>query len=172
MDILNRLEKIQGEKMLQKRLNYYFQEAQKHIDKIQKANRVLDKVIPIDISTLETLSEQQQDKLDILAFRFSKLQDLIGDKIFRNILEYSGVNTQQPFIGLLSELEREGILDLNRWITLRNARNKIAHEYPDNEDNLTSSINFIYENSSYLVELIERLERYFDEVTSKRNRAD
>ena len=155
--------------MLQKRLKYYFQEAYNHIDKIQKVNRVLKDVMSIDITTLENLSEQEQDKLDILAFRFSKLQDLLGDKIFRNILEYSGFNVQQSFVKLLSELEKEGILDLNRWIELRNARNKIAHEYPDNEDNLTSYINFIYKNSDYLVELTNRLERYFNEITTERN---
>ena len=31
--------------MLQKRLKYYFQEAHKHIDKIQKANEVLREVL-------------------------------------------------------------------------------------------------------------------------------
>jgi len=155
--------------MLKKRLTYYFNEAKNHIDKIEKANRVLDEIMPINITTLETLSEQQQDKLDILAFRFSKLQDLLGDKIFRNILEYSGFNVQQSFVKLLSELEKEGILDLNQWIELRNARNRIAHEYPDNEEILVGSINFIYEHSGYLIELTYRLERYFNEITTKRN---
>lgn len=158
--------------MLKKRLRYYFDEAENHIDKIQKANSILKEVIPIDIALLESLSEQQQDKLDILAFRFSKLQDLLGDKIFRNLLEYSGFNVQQSFVKLLSELQREGILDLNQWIALRNARNKIAHEYPDNEDNLTSSINFIYDNSDYLIELTYKLERYFDEITTRRDSSD
>ena len=155
--------------MLKKRLDYYFDESQKHIIKIQKANEVLEEIMPIDVTTLENLNEQQQDKLDILAFRFSKLQDLLGDKIFRNILEYSGFNVQQSFVKLLSELEREGILDLNQWIEMRNARNRIAHEYPDNEEIITSSINFIYEHSSYLIELTNRLERYFDEITKERN---
>jgi len=155
--------------MLQKRLQYYFQEAHKHIGKIQKANEVLGEVMPVDLNVLESLTEQQQDKLDILAFRFSKLQDLLGDKIFGNILEYSGFNTEQSFVRLLSELEREGILDLNQWISLRNARNRIAHEYPDDEKSLTSSINFIYEYSDYLIELTDRLERYFDEITTQRN---
>jgi len=155
--------------MLQKRLQYYFQEAHNHIGKIQKANEVLGEVMPVNLNVLESLTEQQQDKLDILAFRFSKLQDLLGDKIFRNILEYSGFNVQQSFVRLLGELEREGILDLNQWISLRNARNRIAHEYPNDEKGLTSSINFIYEYSDYLVELTDRLERYFDEITIQRN---
>ena len=47
-------------------------------------------------------------------------------------------------------------------ISLRNARNRIAHEYPDD-------INFIYEYSDYLIELTDRLERYFDEITTQRN---
>jgi len=155
--------------MLKKRLEYYFNEAKKHINKIENSNRVLAEVMPIDITTFENLSEQQQDKLDILAFRFSKLQDLLGDKIFRNILEYSGFNVQQSFVKLLAELEKEEILDINRWISLRDARNKIAHEYPDNEESLISSINFIYQNSDYLIELTDRLERYFDEITIQRN---
>jgi len=155
--------------MLKKRLEYYFSEAKKHINKIENSNRVLAEVMPIDITTFENLSEQQQDKLDILAFRFSKLQDLLGDKIFRNILEYSGFNVQQSFVKLLAELEKEKILDINRWISLREARNKIAHEYPDNEESLTTSINFIYQNSDYLIELTDRLERYFNEITTQRN---
>ena len=158
--------------MLKKRLKYYFSEAKIHIDKIQKANKVLKDIMPIDITTLENLSEQQQDKLDILAFRFSKLQDLLGDKIFRNILQYSGFNVHQSFLKLLSELEKEEILDLNQWIELRNARNRIAHEYPDNEESLTTSINFIYKHSGYLIELTNRLERYFNEITTKRNNSN
>ena len=155
--------------MLKTRLTHYFQEAKKHIAKIQKANSILKKVMPIDIDSLENLTDQQQDKLDILAFRFAKLQDLLGDKIFRNILEYSGFNVHQSFIKLLSELEKESLLDLNRWISLRDARNKISHEYPDDEENLISSINFIYKNSGYLIELADRLERYFNEITIQRN---
>jgi len=39
--------------MLKKRLDYYFDESQKHIIKIQKANEVLEEVMPIDITILE-----------------------------------------------------------------------------------------------------------------------
>jgi len=155
--------------MLEKRLKHYFKEANNHIDKIKKANRVLKEVMPLNLNRLESLSEPEQDKLDILAFRFSKLQDLLGDKIFRNILEYSGFNVQRPFIELLSELEREGLLDLDVWIGLRGARNKIAHEYPDDEARLIEAISFIYEESDYLIGLSEKLEEYFYEIERARD---
>jgi len=155
--------------MLQKRLSDYFKEAKVHIGKIQQANKILKEVMPLCSDSFETLSEKEQDKLDILAFRFSKLQDLLGDKIFRMILEYSGFNVQKKFIELLSELEKEGLLDLDKWIELRNARNKIAHEYPDEQDNLIEAINFIFEESAYLIDLTQKLEEYFDEITATRD---
>jgi len=155
--------------MLEKRLKHYFNEANNHIDKIKKANMVLKSLMPLDLDRFQNLSEQEQDKLDILAFRFSKLQDLLGDKVFRNILEYSGFNVQRPFIELLSELEREGLLDLDMWIDLRGARNKIAHEYPDDEARLMEAIDFIYEKSDYLMGLSKKLEEYFYEIKRARD---
>jgi hypothetical protein len=152
--------------MLTKRLDNYFNEAQKHSAKINGAMEVLKTVMPLE--TYGELSELHQDKLDILVFRFSKLQDLLGDKIFRTILEYSGFNTQRPFIELLSELERENLLELNHWIELREARNKIAHDYPDDEVHIVESINFIYTHVTYLMELVETFNRYYDAITDQR----
>ena len=156
--------------MMEKRLKLYFAEASGHIDKIKRANAVLAGVMPMNEEALESLPEAAQDKLDILAFRFSKLQDILGDKIFRMILEYSGFNVQRPFIELLGELEREGLLDLDLWIELRNARNKIAHEYPYDSEKLVSAINFIYSHSDYLIELTQKLEEYFYAIKNRRNR--
>jgi hypothetical protein len=152
--------------MLTKRLDNYFNEARKHSAKINGAMEVLKTVMPLE--TYGELSELHQDKLDILVFRFSKLQDLLGDKIFRTILEYSGFNTQRPFIELLSELERENLLELNHWIELREARNKIAHDYPDDEVHIVESINFIYTHVTYLMELVETFNRYYDAITDQR----
>jgi len=155
--------------MLQKRLIDYFKEAKIHIEKIQKAKSILEKSMPLNLEDFENLNEQEQDKLDILAFRFAKLQDLLGDKVFRLILEFSGFNTQKKFIELLSELEKEGVLDLDKWIELRNARNDIAHEYPDNRENIIKAINFIFKESDYLISLTQKLEEYFYEIKKTRD---
>ncbi|WP_456470941.1 hypothetical protein [Caminibacter sp.] len=155
--------------MIKEKLKLYFQEAQKHIEKIDKAKEVLNKHYPFNIDTLEELEEFEKDKLDVLAFRFAKLQDLMGEKIFRNILNLMGYNTQRPFIEILAELEREEILNTQTWIALRNARNSISHEYPYMEENLIEAINFLLENSDYLKNVFYKLKRLFDEIVSKRN---
>ncbi len=153
--------------LIAERLINYFNEAKKHIDKIESVKELLDKKIPLSMESFYELSERELDKLDVLVFRFSKLQDLLGQKIFRYILEYSGFDTNISFVKILSELEREGILEIDRWRALRDARNAIAHEYPNEEDIMIDEINFIYQEVWYLVELTKRVEEYFYEINSK-----
>jgi len=156
----------------EERLERYFEEAKKHIQKIKAAQEILQKVMPLDAKSLMGLDEREQDKLDILIFRFAKLQDLLGRKIFRTILSYSGYETDIPFVEILSELEREGLIDVERWMALRDARNAIAHEYPNEEAQIVDELNFIYDEVGYLVELTSRLEEYFDAIRSKRAARD
>ena len=152
------------------RLINYFNEAKKHIAKIESVKRALDNVMPLDIESFYELLETEQDKLDVLVFRFSKLQDLLGRKIFRAILEYSGFDINISFVKILSELEKESLLDVDRWVSLRDVRNAIAHEYPNEEENMIEEINFIYKEVWYLVDVTQKLEEYFYEINSKRDR--
>jgi len=151
--------------IIKKKLLLYFEEGDKHIEKIQKSINILEKYYPFT-NTLEELNEIEKDKLDVLAFRFAKLQDLIGEKIFRNILNLMGFNTQKPFIEILAEFERENILEINKWIALRNARNSISHEYPDSQE-LIDGINFLIQDSNYLILVFEKLKRLFNEINKK-----
>lgn len=156
----------------EERLERYFEEAKKHIQKIKAAQEILQNVMPLDAKSLMGLDEREQDKLDILIFRFAKLQDLLGRKIFRTILSYSGYETDIPFVEILSELEREGLIEVERWMALRDARNAIAHEYPNEEAQIVDELNFIYDEVGYLVELTSRLEEYFYAIKSKRAARD
>ncbi len=150
------------------RLERYFQESKSHIEKIENARAVLSSVMPLTKQNITKLNEREQDKLEILLFRFAKLQDLLGVKIFRAILAYSGYDVDRPFLEIMSELEREGLLDIKRWIALRDTRNAIAHEYPGEEERIIEELNFIYEEVEYLMELSKRLQEYYREIASKR----
>ena len=154
------------------KLESYFEEAKKHIQKIEIAQEILQSAMPLDAKSLANLSEREQDKLDILIFRFAKLQDLLGRKIFRTILSYSGYETDIPFVEILSELEREGLIEVDKWMALRDARNAIAHEYPNEEEQIVDELNFIYDEVGYLIELTRRLKEYFYAIKSKRAARD
>ena len=152
-----------------KRLIGYFIEAQKHITLISESLEVLEPKIPI--KAYESLNQLERFALNALIFRFSKLQDLIGVKIFRTYLDFSGFETtEKSFFDILREIEKEGIVDIDSWSELRELRNKIAHEYPEEVDEMVESINLFIEKSSKLIAISNKLEEKFNEIKRARDR--
>ncbi len=153
----------------EKRLVDYFDEAQKHIALISESLEVLEPKIPIE--EYESVNQLERFALNALIFRFSKLQDLIGVKIFRTYLDFSGFETaEKSFFDLLREIEKEGIVDIDSWSELRELRNKIAHEYPEEIDEMVESINLFIAKSGELVVISNRLEKKFNEIKKARSR--
>ena len=151
-----------------KRLVAYFIEAQKHIALIDESLEVLEQKIPI--KEYEALNQLERFALNALIFRFSKLQDLIGVKIFRTYLDFSGFEIREKsFFDILREIEKENIIDIDSWSELRELRNKIAHEYPE-EIEIVENINLFIEKSSELVVVSNRLEKKFNEIKKARDR--
>ncbi len=153
--------------MIQKRLDNYFKEADKHIELIKEALEVL--LLKIPIESYKNLNQLEKFALNSLIFRFSKLQDLIGVKIFRSYLEYNEFNTTEAtFFDILKEIEKEGIVDIDTWQQLREIRNKIAHDYPDEEDEINESINIFLEKSGVLLDISKNLKEKYIEIKRKR----
>jgi len=87
-----------------------------------------------DAETVVHISTEQRRLLDQLAYRFSKLQDNMGMRLFPALLDW----TEEPlpesatFAEKLQRLERLGALEsVERWRELRETRNQLAHEYED-----------------------------------------
>jgi len=154
--------------MTKQRLELYFTEATKHINLIEESLDVLQQALPLQ--DYDALNQLQRFALNALIFRFSKLQDLIGAKIFRNYLEYTGYNTvDKSFFDILKEIEKENIVDIDTWDELRELRNKIAHEYPQELDEMLESINLFIEKASSLIQIAIKLEQKFNEIKKQRS---
>jgi len=147
---------------LEKRLEDYLKIAQKQVVVLQKALRTL-KNREIDLENEETIFI-----VDSLLFRFSKLQDFLGQKIFRIFLEYQGIGLSS-FYDVLKELEKEEILDIDLWGSLREIRNELAHEYPDKEE-IEEKIVFIISKVNDLIKVYEKIKDKFYEIKQKRKR--
>ena len=156
---------------MHKRLQSYFKEANKHIELIEEAYEVLSGKMPLQ--EYSHLSSLEKFAFNALIFRFSKLQDLIGAKIFRAYLDYSGFETaSKTFFDILKEIEKENIIDIDTWDELRKLRNSIAHEYPQEEDEILESINLFLSKCDILIQTAKKLERNFHEIKRKRARDD
>ncbi|NOT13868.1 MAG: hypothetical protein HOP23_18955 [Methylococcaceae bacterium] len=103
--------------------------------------------MPLDATKYQQLSEDEIEHIDQFLFRFAKLQDAMGEKLFMLLLEFLKEDNikQKPFIDILNRLEQLGLLeDKNIWLELRKIRNNIAHQYEDEPQQAAEALNAIY----------------------------
>jgi len=129
-------------------------ELNKHIKKLNQKFNYLKNVyeIPLNGNYIETIIEDDNDDtLDVIAYRFSKFQDTLGRSI-RLWLYLKGENIENlTMIDILNLANKFGInIDTQKWFDLRSLRNSISHEYEDNYEKIADTLNQIY---NYLDEL-------------------
>ena len=129
-------------------------ELNKHIKKLNQKFNYLKNVyeIPLNGNYIKTIIEDDNDDtLDVIAYRFSKFQDTLGRNI-RLWLYLKGENIENlTMIDILNLANKFGInIDTQKWFDLRSLRNSISHEYEDNYEKIADTLNQIY---NYLDEL-------------------
>lgn len=146
-----------------KKLELHITEAAVHIDRLLTVLSHLEKLYPLDKVSFNSTSSENKDKLDVLAFRFAKLQDLLGTKIFREYLTVLQYPVEDKnFLEILKELDKEKIIDLDLWSEFRGVRNSISHDYPFEEDEKIEAINYLIKNIKYLIEITNKIKEHFE----------
>jgi len=123
--------------------NTVTEECRLHIERIHHALSRIKHHLPITTESAENLTDDDVAFLDQLIYRFLKLQDTMGEKLFPLTLLLLGEDFEsKPFIDILNRLERlELIPSRAEWSVWRELRNDLTHEYPDNRDERTKAIN-------------------------------
>ena len=114
-----------------------------HLERIKHALSRLKGYLPLSIESAERLSDDDIAFLDQLIYRYLKLQDAMGEKLFPLTLVLLEENMEgKPFIDMLNRLERlELIPSREMWTLWRELRNDLTHEYPDNNAERIEAIN-------------------------------
>lgn len=141
--------------------NQKLYECNKHIEKLKDAKEYLNPIMPLTIDSYLKVDKIQSSFIDQLNFRFTKLQDTIGESILRGILILFEEDVKKmTFLDILNRLEALEIIQKDRWLSLREVRNEIAHEYSFNQDEVVDSINMIYEKSEDLICIYEDIVKF------------
>ena len=95
-------------------------------------------------------------------FRFIKLQDLLGSKIFKEILNSLGeYREEMSLLDVLDRLERLKIIEsADQWLAYRKLRNQLAHEYPENREEIVEGIGLaiaIFQDISAILQRFEMM---------------
>lgn len=103
-----------------------------HYQRMMFAYKSLEKYFPLTEFKLSQVSSIELALFDQLIYRFSKLQDSMGTRLFKQLLELLEEDVSNvPFLDILYRMEKLNLLESAKdWITLRQTRNTVSHEYP------------------------------------------
>ncbi len=125
------------------------QELDIHFKRIDAILPELKSYLPLDGDDFE--DTEIVKTVDSFIFRFGKIQDKMGEKLFPSILrELEEYTNSMALIDVLNKLEKLELLDSSDdWIDHRKLRNSLTHDYPNDTDDIISAINLsvvVYEN--------------------------
>lgn len=119
-----------------------------NFERLDFAKSKFNKFIPLTEEKYYSFEPETISFIDQYIFRFSKCQDLIGEKLFRLVLICLEENIEHvSFIDILNKLEKLGIFDSKtEWIELRKLRNIVSHEYPVLDNETVSALNLLFKS--------------------------
>jgi len=144
------------------KVNANLDEAYKHLARLSNALDELNKnyCFPLDKGGFKALLSNIQYLAfsDQVIYRFSKLQDCMGAKLFKSLLLYQGENINKPFLDILNQLEKMDIIDVDEWFEIRDLRNEIAHDYEDNDYVAINILNSINKLKGELLKILDDIQ--------------
>ncbi|RLA73855.1 MAG: hypothetical protein DRG11_06925 [Epsilonproteobacteria bacterium] len=135
-----------------------FAKADKHYIALKEYKSSIDDMLQTkniyDPFVFNTLKVEHRAMLDAYLKRFASLQDFLGNKIFGMLLAVAGIGTTK-MSEVLSNIEKECIIDsLENWIEIRDVRNELEHDYPEE---LIEALNDL----RYCIENFDKIEKYY-----------
>ena len=102
--------------------------------------------------------------IDTFIYRFIKLQDMMGEKLFKLTLNEIGeYKDNMSLLDILDKLEKlELINDANDWMMYRKLRNQLTHEYPNNEDDVIEGIKIAIDFYAEIEIILNNIELYLN----------
>lgn len=150
---------------LETKLAVVLYECTQHKKAVLNAYDQIMHLLPLTVERYESLEADQAVYIDQFLYRFAKLQDSMGEKLFGTLLYLLGEDfANKPFIDMLNRLEKLGLLTKDEWLKLRSIRNDVAHEYAFFKEELVASLNEIFATKKRLVAIFDT---FYDFAVSK-----
>ena len=156
------------------RMQTIINECNIHAERLEMAYTHLLPLFPFTEEKLAHISDVDFGFLEVLIGRFAKLQDTLGGKLFPEVAGMVEPGFERrTFIDVLNLLEKENLLkSAKEWKAMRDFRNQLTHEYPDNPEimveNLNNSLDFIRALLAYwkslnpqVVDVVEQYKKKF-----------
>ena len=134
----------------------------RHANRLRWAMTEIQKHVPFSGESLEGLGDVEIAILDQFSTRFSKLQDIMGMKLFPIVLKLTKEQGDlDAFIDKLNRLEKINAIDSAAdWLVLWEMRNAFSHEYPDDPEIQAAILNRAFTLADSLIEMLHHIEDF------------
>ncbi len=121
-------------------------ECDSHISRIHRAVKLLASSFPLSAVSLESADDQLVEHVDQFVYRFVKLQDSMGRRLFPSLYTVlENDDAPLPFLDMLNRLEKlEVVTSVADWQFFRNLRNNLAHDYPESIEQTAQTLNALF----------------------------
>ena len=127
---------------------------------VATGDRLFREGTPHDIARAAAQDPVIAERIEAFVARFSRLQDMLGDKILPLTLRMAGEDVL-PMIGNLDRAERYGWLDsADGWLRVRKLRNRMVHEYVNDSADLAAALGDIHAAVPSLSRCLTNLGRF------------
>jgi len=118
--------------------------------------------MPLTDVSIQKLNDDEIEHIDQYLYRFAKLQDVLGNKLFASLLSFlSEDSSNNSFIDIFNRLEQlEIVHNYEKWVELRLIRNELSHEYDDDPGTNAERLNRIFNRKKDLEKYLEDIKKY------------
>jgi hypothetical protein len=145
------------------------QKVKKHYEALKEYREFIQNVkFNFDVEEFKKLDTPKKAVLEAYLKRFSSLQDYLGAKVFKSLLDMAGISYSK-MSEVLILIEKEDIVSLDMWIEFRNVRNDLEHDYPDELEEALSDLKYCFDSFEYMQEVVIKVfefARRYDESIS------
>ena len=145
------------------------QKVAKHYLALKEYKEFIDKMeFSFSAEDFASLDTSQKGVLEAYLKRFSSLQDYLGAKVFKTLLDMAGISYTK-MSEVLTLIEKEEIISLDKWIEFRNVRNELEHDYPDELEEALNDLKYCVDSFDYMQEVVLKVfefARRYDESIS------
>ena len=136
------------------------EQSKQHLNRLHYAKKSLSPILPLTGALIASQDPVIIQALDQFIYRFTKLQDTIGQRLLPLTLELLGENYQdRPMLDKLNRLEKLQLLSSAlRWAEIRALRNTLAHDYPNRSEEQAATIQLALDAAPWLEDLLDKLE--------------
>jgi hypothetical protein len=117
---------------------------------------------PLDISSLQLITDEQEESIDALILRYSQCVTMIQEQIFKGIayLEQEDISDKSNRDKALLMEKLGAIRSAEDFGTAALLRNKFAHHYPEVTQSRIDRLNLLPIEASFVLDAFGEIEKY------------